>query len=79
MKIIFAGETKRVPEFKSFEDIVNYSHSIFKSDMSAESTHHDLKLFYMDEDNDIISVDCQSDFDLALQSNSAKVKFVFAE
>jgi len=64
MKIIFAGETKRVPEFKSFEDIVNYSQTIFKSDMSAKSTHQkDLKLFYMDEDNDIISVDCQSDFD----------------
>jgi hypothetical protein len=62
MKIIFAGETKRVPEFKSFEDIVKYSQNIFKSDMSQKSTP-DLKLFYMDEDNDIISVDCQSDFD----------------
>ena len=62
MKIIFAGETKRVPEFKSFEDIVKYSQTIFKSDMSQKS-YANLKLFYMDEDNDIISVDCQSDFD----------------
>jgi len=33
----------------------------------------------MDEDGDIISVTCQSDFDIALGVNSSKVKLVFAE
>lgn len=38
-----------------------------------------LKFYYMDEDGDIISVTCQSDFDIALGVNSSKVKLVFAE
>jgi hypothetical protein len=33
----------------------------------------------MDEDDDMISVDCQSDFDQALRENSSRIKFVFAE
>jgi hypothetical protein len=78
MKIIFAGETKRVPEFQSFNEIVVYSQQIFNCDLTKQGKGN-LKLFYMDEDDDMISVDCQSDFDQALRENSSRIKFVFAE
>ena len=41
-------------------------------------TNGGLKLFYVDEDNDVISVTCQSDLDQAIQAMNAKVKLIFA-
>jgi len=78
MKVIFAGETKRVPEMKDLQELINYSLTIFKGD-NLKAKFESLKFYYMDEDGDIISVTCQNDFDIALGANSSKVKLVFAE
>ena len=78
MKVIFAGETKRVPDMKILEELINYSLTIFKGE-ELKANKDSLKLYYMDEDGDIISVTSQSDFDIALGVISSKVKLVFAE
>ena len=56
MKVIFGGETKRIPEIKEFEQLVNYAADIFNANQLK--TQNDLKLFYEDEEGDIISVTC---------------------
>ena len=74
MKIIYRGQTKRVPETNQFNDLLAYAAKVFK--------FHDVRhlvLFYMDEDNDIISVTCQSDFIQALRDMTGKVKLVIAD
>ena len=59
MKIIFKGETKRVPEYNQFSELAKYCQQIFKLKQSL-TLHHDLclKLYYIDEDSDVISVTC---------------------
>lgn len=55
MKVIFGGETKRIPEIQNYQELLKYAANIF------EATHlqaTDLKLFYHDDENDIISVTC---------------------
>lgn len=64
MKIIFKGETKRVPDFGQFIALAEYCQQIFKLKQSL-TLQHDLclKLYYIDEDEDVISVTCQSDLE----------------
>lgn len=63
---------------KILEELINYSLTIFKGE-ELKANKDSLKLYYMDEDGDIISVTSQSDFDIALGVISSKVKLVFAE
>ena len=76
MKLVFNGETKRVPQaICQFDQLINYAAEVFKSQKSlATST----KLYYVDEDGDIISVTCQSDLDQAKDVMGDKIKLVFA-
>jgi hypothetical protein len=57
MKVIFGGETKRIPEIKEFEELVRYTANIFDASQVLNEDS-DLKLFYQDDEGDIISVTC---------------------
>lgn len=57
MKVIFGGETKRIPEIKKFEELIQYAATIFNAD-KLQAKSNDLKLFYQDDEGDIISVTC---------------------
>ena len=57
MKVIFGGETKRIPEIENFEELLKYAATIF-NDSHLNSQGNDLKLFYQDDEGDIISVTC---------------------
>lgn len=79
MKIIFGGETKRVPDsIVQFDQLLEYSSRIFNTNESSVKAGG-LKLFYMDDEGDVISVTCQSDLDQAIQAMAAKVKLIFAQ
>jgi hypothetical protein len=57
MKVIFGGETKRIPEIKDYVELLKYAANIFDAThLQAKAT--DLKLFYQDDEGDIISVTC---------------------
>ena len=57
MKVIFGGETKRIPEIQNFEELLEFAATIFNAtQLNSEGT--DLKLFYQDDEGDIISVTC---------------------
>ena len=57
MKVIFGGETKRIPEIKEFDKLKQYAANIFNA-RQLQSKGNDLKLFYQDDEGDIISVTC---------------------
>jgi len=77
MKIMFLGETKRVSDIKQFNELVKKSFEIFDI-KAAKLNREDLKLFYIDDDGDIISVSCQSDLDEAFLELKSKVKLCLA-
>jgi hypothetical protein len=57
MKVIFQGETKRIPEIKNYIELLKYAANIFDAtQLQAKSA--ELKLFYQDDEGDIISVTC---------------------
>lgn len=59
MKVIFAGETKRVPEIQNYVELLKYAANIFDAThLQAKARAMDLKLFYQDDEGDIISVTC---------------------
>jgi len=57
MKVIYGGETKRIPEIKELEKLHWYAANIFNA-RQLQSIGTDLKLFYLDDEGDIISVTC---------------------
>jgi hypothetical protein len=67
MKIIFKGETKRVPDLQNYNALQEHVDKIFNLciDVLEARDGLSLKMFYMDEDGDVISVTCQSDLDEA--------------
>ena len=78
MKIIFRGETKRAPDFQQYAELVKHASKIFNLD-DMEEIGEALKLFYMDEDGDIISLTSQSDLEEAFQVMAGKVRVVMAK
>ena len=73
MKVIFRGEIKRIPDIKHYIELLLYSSKVFDSrDML------DQKIFYRDDEGDIITVNCQNDMEQALNNSHSTVKFVFA-
>lgn len=76
MKIIFGGETKRVPEMNVYEELIRYSSEVFR--VTQEKCEDQLKLYYLDEDGDIISVSCQSDLDEAMRLLMGRIKLAMA-
>lgn len=77
MKVIFGGETKRIPEIENFEELLKYAATIFNAS-HLNSQGNDLKLYYQDDEGDIISVTCQSDLEEAYRIMKGRIKFVFA-
>ena len=73
MKIIYRGETKRAPDFPHYEELVKYVNKTFAL-TEVEEVGESLKLFYMDEDGDIISITSQSDLEEAHQVLQAKIR-----
>lgn len=65
MKIVFNQDTKRFPEMASYADLVAQATKVFDLDMSQQLGHN-LKFFYVDSDEDIISVTTQTDYEEAL-------------
>ena len=80
MKIIFKGETKRVPNLQSYYALQEHVDKIFNLslDILAARDGLSLKMFYMDEDGDVISVTCQSDLDEAYLELKSKIKLCLA-
>ena len=78
MKVIYGGETKRIPEIKEFNELLKYAAKIFAA-TQLQSQATDLKLFYQDDEGDIISVTCQSDLEEAYRVMMGRIKFVFAQ
>jgi len=66
MKIIYRGETKRVPDFQQYEELVRHVSKLFALG-EMEEVGESVKVFYMDEDGDIISITSQSDLEEAYQ------------
>ena len=59
MKVIFGGETKRIPEIQNYVELLKYAANIFDAThLQAHAKAMDLKLFYQDDEGDIISVTC---------------------
>ena len=57
MKVIFGGETKRIPEIKEFDELVRYAANVFEASELNDSKN-DLRLFYQDNDGGLISGTC---------------------
>jgi hypothetical protein len=64
MKIIFNEVTKRVPDVKDYFELVGHLHKTLKLPGTSEIGEN-LKLFYIDEDGDVICITCQDDLNEA--------------
>jgi hypothetical protein len=64
MKIVFSGDTKKIPDFQEYEALVNHASKIFGF-KDANEIGVNFKLFYQDDENDIISISGQSDLEEA--------------
>lgn len=74
MKIIYRGETKRIADFQRYEELVKHATKIFGLN-EMEEVGESLKVFYMDEDGDIISITSQGDLEEAYQVLQTKIRF----
>lgn len=64
MKIVYKGDTKRVTQtHASYQDLIQHILRVFQ----IESDPFDFKLFYQDEDNELISISCQGDLEQAFK------------
>ena len=65
MKILFQGVCKRVPNCQTYDELVGHIGKRLKVPPSAQ-IGETLKLFYLDEDGDIICVSCNDDLQEAM-------------
>ena len=78
MKIVFNQDTKRFPEMASYADLVALAAKVFDLDMSQQLGHN-LKFYYFDTHEDIISVTTQADYEEALsQFGGNKLRMIVA-
>ena len=54
MKIIYKGDTKKISDIKDYNQLIQKLSQVFN--LRNLSIDNSLKLFYQDEDNDIISL-----------------------
>jgi len=66
MKVIYLDDTKRMPEFTEYNQLVNQCLTAFKFENTVELGEN-VKFFYMDNDGDIISITSQGDLEEARQ------------
>jgi hypothetical protein len=55
MKIIYKGDTKKVSDIKDYSQLIQKLSQVFNL-RNLQAIDNSLKLFYQDEDNDIISL-----------------------
>ena len=70
VKVSYQGETKRL-KFQSYDGMVSQAKEVFSLDK--------VKFFYLDDENELISVSSQIDYQEALSIEPAPVKFVIAD
>jgi hypothetical protein len=70
VKVSYQGETKRL-KFQSYDGMVSQAKEVFSLDR--------VKFFYLDDENELISVSSQIDYQEALSIEPAPVKFVIAD
>ena len=80
MKIIYKGDTKKISDLKDYNQLIQKLSQVFNL-RNLQAIDNNLKLFYQDEDNDIISLTNQGDLDEAFQYifGNQTLKLVLAE
>ena len=76
MKLVLNQETKRVPDLKDYQELLGHLSTAFRLDPETLTTLS-LKLYYLDEDEDVICVTNQADLDEAF-SVCPKLKLALA-
>jgi hypothetical protein len=82
VKVSFDGETKRLKLLNdSYEDMVTRMRKAFRATTNPKvPTPNDVKFFYLDDENEIISITSQADFSEALEiEDIASLKLVVAK
>ena len=82
VKVSFDGETKRLKLLNdSYEDMVTRMRKAFRATTNPKvPTQNDVKFFYLDDENEIISITSQADFSEALEiEDIASLKLVVAK
>lgn len=73
MKIVFNEETKRIPDLKEYGPLVGHLHKALGL-KGTDEIGENLKLYYRDEDDDIICISTQADLDEAYLVLNGKLK-----
>lgn len=73
MKIVFNEETKRIPDIKEYGQLVGHLHKALNL-KGTDEIGENLKLYYRDEDDDIICISTQADLDEAYLVLQGKLK-----
>ncbi len=55
-KVIFRGETKRIPPARDFNHLYKLASDCFNEQLAAVTQSKKFKFFYLDEDNELISI-----------------------
>ena len=67
MKIVYGGETKRVPDIKVYAELLQHSIEVFRVKDSVAQIGNLMRFYNMDEEGDLITVSCQDDLDVAMK------------
>lgn len=67
MKIVYNRDTKRFPDSKSYNELIQLVQSAFKFDNVMSEFGENYKFYYIDPDGDIISITNQGDLEEAYQ------------
>ena len=73
MKIVFQGETKRFKDITDYTELMSHSLDTFKVNDDSK-----FKLYYLDDEGDLITVSCQIDLDEAYRCNLSGLKLSLA-
>ena len=74
VKVSYLGETKRLKLTPNYESVALQAREAFQLDKVWP-----VKFYYLDDENELISVSSQIDFQEALSMEPAPVKFVIAD
>ena len=76
MKVIYQNETKRIPDISTYNALCAAIKNAFE--MNNQTVTSKLKLYYMDEDGDVVSISCQGDLDEAKEAMPSAMRLVVA-
>ena len=77
MKVIYKNETKRIPDFASYLELATAVAQAFKFHEMLQFGDN-IKLYYMDDDGDIVSITGQGDLEEAKQVVDGPLRLVAA-